>query len=702
MSTSRRSTGMNSAIGSRTPPPRLVDIKSTRPQSMGPPSFINPRLLSRRQMSRPHNHGLIDTVSELRRVNSPGTKSRAKITPHQPTSQGYGFSDTIPPKRERGTMKDLSDFLMSYDPPAHNLVAPPQATARKRFGLLRRKQKREPKPNQFLKLPDTAIAAKTRQGVQYIAISIPLEHDYLGKTQTPPEPASRFERAPALDRVPVVVHKPVYDAGQLAKASHDPPMLGSKTSISKRSTWGPGTLTKVITKPGSEEIVLQMDIFSELVRVVNRTPSPDVKSTHQTHKIVKSISTIHSVATTGTGIRQSLQSRPDSINTNSSMPAVFGTAETIDLHNFRGTTARPSLQSEKIVQLPAVGSAEPGNGLANQATRPIAISSPNSSQSGSSEKPADQTIKTSLREKVRARKERDLASLGFGDSNLDKIATNEIYTQSFSEKSPKTEVGPSSPSSSSSKSIALPARSTERPSRNAVVLATPDIMLVADLPPYFNHVHQSDIPLPRPISHVPAVPSPSRLPRPKFTLSRPLQSLDEGNSTYTHHSTQTILTHTRPSPQFQKACHARLSNIDMDTVQEREIGPRSSRERELETRMRIIERDTDVLLSTLAGIVKSFDGLGQVARLRWEGVNGRDRGVRSSVIGIDGVAREESNGKMFGSGERNVGNRRRAATTGMGMGMGIGMEDRDMDLVMRGIHGPASNISNEFLKVRGR
>lgn len=141
-------------------------------------------------------------------------------------------------------------------------------------------------------------------------------------------------------------------------------------------------------------------------------------------------------------------------------------------------------------------------------------------------------------------------------------------------------------------------------------------------------------------------------------------------------------------------------DIDMDTAREREVGPRSSRERELEAKMRITERDTDVLLRTLGGIVKSFDGLGQVARLRWESVNGRDRGVRSSVIGISGAAGEESNGKMFGFGERNEGNRRRAATTGMEMGMG--MEDMDIDLVMRGIQGAAPNVSNESLRVRGR
>ncbi|EDO03116.1 predicted protein [Sclerotinia sclerotiorum 1980 UF-70] len=195
------------------------------------------------------------------------------MTPHQPSSQIYGFSDTIPPQHERETMKDLSDFLISYDPPAHNLVAPPQATLRKKFGLLRRKWKREPKPNQFLKLPDTAIAAKTRQGVQYIAISIPLEYDYLGKMQIPPEPPSGFERAPTLDRMPAVVYKPVHGVRQSMTTPLDPPVLEGKTSISKRSTWGPGTLTKVITKPGSEEIVLQNGYIQRTSQVYTPTGS---------------------------------------------------------------------------------------------------------------------------------------------------------------------------------------------------------------------------------------------------------------------------------------------------------------------------------------------------------------------------------------------------------------------------------------------
>lgn len=90
---------MNSVTSSKTPPPRLVEIKSLRPQSIETPSSINPTLLSRRRTSRSHNHGTIDTVPELRRFNSSGTKSSVRTRPRQTTSQSYGSLDTTSPRQ---------------------------------------------------------------------------------------------------------------------------------------------------------------------------------------------------------------------------------------------------------------------------------------------------------------------------------------------------------------------------------------------------------------------------------------------------------------------------------------------------------------------------------------------------------------------------------------------------------------------------
>ncbi|ESZ91478.1 hypothetical protein SBOR_8139 [Sclerotinia borealis F-4128] len=790
---------MESTLGSRTPPPRLVDIKFSRPQSMVTPSSINPTLVSRRRTSRSHHHGTVDTVPELRRFNTSGTKSSMGTRPRHTTSQSYGSLDTISPRRERETMKDLSDFLTAYDPPAHNLVAPPQTSPRKRFSLLRRKQKKEPKSNQFLRLPDTAISAKTRQGVKYIAISIPLEHDYLGRLPTLPESVSQSKRPLILDRGPVIVHKPVYNVGESITPPPGLPMFERKESYSKKSTCGPGTMTKVITKPGSEEVILQngyiqrtSQVYTPIesiyhdasetrpisnpskgttssgppfkvtlvddcranslnsvsrpvlwrhesdgpLRVVNRTPSPDIKPTYQSHRVIKSISTVHSVATTGTGIRQSLKSTLGSVNTNSSAaPAVFGTAETIDLQSFMGTIPGAFLaspQSEKMVQFRAANLGEPKNAPAIQATSLITPKSPKSPQVGSNEKKADQAAQMSRREKVRAKKERDVASLRSKNSDLNKSSSNSISTQSIPDSSP-TAAGISCLSNPSIKSAKLPARSSNRLSKKAAVLSTSNIMLVADLPPFISHVHQSDLNLPhnlpRPLSPASSIPSPSRLPRPKFIPTKPLHRLDNGKSVYVHHSTQTrhpnsiisAHSHTSMSPisQWQKShrtrpnsepfAYPRLENssdnydphgLDMDRdlrrKRETSMGMGSPRERELDVRLRIIERDTDVLLRTLGEIARSFDNLVPLTRMSFgrdsELRDGVGRGTRSSVIG--GVAGEGGNGKKRG--ERGEGsNRKRAATTGMGM------ENRNvnMDMVMRDVQLAAPKIDEESVVV---
>ncbi|TGO46455.1 hypothetical protein BCON_0323g00010 [Botryotinia convoluta] len=804
---------MNSVTNSKTPPPRLVDIKPLRPQSMGTPSSINPTLLSRRRTSRSHNHGTIDTVPELRRFNSSGTKSSGRTRPRQTTSQSYESLDTASPRRERETMKDLSEFLMSYDPPAHNLVALPQTTPRKKFGLLRRKQKKESKSNQFLKLPDTAIAAKTRQGVQYIAISIPLEHDYLGRFLTPPETTLKLARVPTPDRSPVVIPKPGYNVGDSSTPPPELPVLDRTTSTSNRNTWGPGTLTKVVTKPGSEEVMLQNgyihrtsqvytptgSIYHDApetrprphsskafpspgpsfniaptdnpranslnsvnrpilwsnrsdgpLRVINRTPSPDIKPSYQTHKVIKSISTMHSIATTGTNIRHSLKSTPDSFNTNSSAQAVFGTAETIDLQSFRGTP-RPSIASpgsENIIQFPTSSTVEAEGIFRNQATTPAKISSPISSQFGSNEKQIDQATQQSRRKKVRAKKEKDLASIRSRNSSVDhtNINTNTNTNKASVQSVPETsliEAGPLSPLFSNP-TFEPPTRSLKRLTQNTNELSTTRIMLVADFPPYIGELRQCDFGA-RPISPALTMKSPSRLPRPTFDSTNSFHRVDSEESAYAHQSTQTILSHTTPLASTtwlgkerdgRKSSHGfgygrmdlssdedlnylngdahgkmdRDMSINMERRSTGEIGTSlrstSLKEKELDVRMRIVERHTDVLLRTLGGIAKSFDGLGAVGRLRWEEVHGRSGvgarsmgvgvGSRSSVIGMGGSDGERGS-KMASEGK---GNRRRANTTGMGVGVENRHRDTDIDLVMREIRMAAPRVSEE--SSRGR
>ncbi|KAM0130205.1 hypothetical protein ACHAO1_007984 [Botrytis cinerea] len=795
---------MNSVTSSKTPPPRLVEIKSLRPQSIETPSSINPTLLSRRRTSRSHNHGTIDTVPELRRFNSSGTKSSVRTRPRQTTSQSYGSLDTTSPRRERETMKDLSEFLMSYDPPGHNLVALPQNTPRKKFGLLRRKQKKESQSNQFLKLPDTAIAAKTRQGVQYIAISIPLEHDYLGKYPTPPETTSKLARVPTPDRSPVIIPKPGHNVGNSITPSPELPVLNRTTPTANRNTWGPGTLTKVVTKPGSEEVMLQNGYIHRTsqvyaptgsiyydapetrtrphsskaisspggsftiaptdnpranslnsayrpvfwsnrsdgpLRVINRTPSPDINPSYRSHKVIKSISTIHSIATTGTNIRHSLKSTPDSLNTNSSAQAVLGTAETVDLQSFRGTP-RPSIASpgsENIVQFPTASAVETEDLSRNQATTFAEVSSPISPRFGSNEKQIDQPTQQSRREKVRAKKEKDLASVRPRNSSVNQtnINTNTDTNKASAQPIPgpsltKVELlSPLSPNST----FEPPTRSLKRLTQNASELSTTRIMLVANFPPYVEELRQSDFGA-RPISPALTMKSPSRLPRPTFDSTNSFHRVDGGESASAHQSTQTILSHTTPLASMMRLgkerdgrqssdgfgyermdlfsdedsnClngdgHGKIDSdmsMNMDRRSTGEIGTslrsRSLKEKELDVRMRIVERHTDVLLRTLEGIAKSFDGLGAVGRLRWEEVRGRGGvgasnmgvGSRSSVIGMAGCDGERG----IRMGGEVKGTRRRANTTGMGMADRRG--DMNIDSVMREIRMAAPRVSEE-------
>ncbi|KAF7952536.1 uncharacterized protein EAE97_002033 [Botrytis byssoidea] len=799
---------MTSVTNSKTPPPRLMNIKPLRPQSMGTPSSINPTLLSRRRTSRSHNHGTIDTVPELVRFNSSGTKSSGRTRPRQTTSQSYGSLDTTSPRRERETMKYVSEFLMSYDPPAHNLVALPQTAPRKKFGLLRRKQKKESKSNQFLKLPDTAIAAKTRQGVQYIAISIPLEHDYLGRLQTPPQTTSNLARVPTPDRSPVIIPKPGYNSADSSAPPPELPVHKRTTSTSNRNTWGPGTLTKVVTKPGSEEVMLQngyihrtsqvytptgsiyhdapesrprphsSKAFSSPVasfkvaptdnpranslnsvnrpilwrnrsdgplRVINRTPSPDTKPAYQTHKVIKSISTIHSIATTGTNIRHSLKSTPDSFNTNFSAQAVFGTAETVNLQSFRGTP-RPSIaspRSENIIQFPAVSAAKVEDLSRNQATAPAEIASPISPQFGSNEKQADQAKHQSRREKVRAKKEKDLASIRSRNSSVDhtnintNTNTNKASVQPVPEY-PFIEAEPLSPLFSNP-TFGTPDRFPKRLAPNTNELSTIRITLVADFPPYNEELRQCDFGA-RPISPALTMKSPSRIPRPKFDSTNSFYRVDSEELAYAHQSTQTILSHTSPLASttwlgkerdgrkssdgfgygrmdlcsdedlnyLNGDAHGKIDrdtsmNLNMERRSTGEIGTSlrstSLKEKELDLRMRIVERHTDVLLRALGGVAKSFDGLGAVGRLRWEEVHeGRGVGIgfRSSVIGMGGSDGERSN-RVASEG---TGNRRRANTTGMGVGMQNRDRDSDIDLVMREIRMAAPRVSEESSRER--
>jgi hypothetical protein len=92
----------------------------------------------------------------------------------------------------RQSMKALSDFLMTRDPPPNNWVSRLSEDERSlsslkksTFKLFKKSKSKKEKPPRFLQLPDSAVAAKTRSGARHIAISIPIEHDHIEPTKKP-------------------------------------------------------------------------------------------------------------------------------------------------------------------------------------------------------------------------------------------------------------------------------------------------------------------------------------------------------------------------------------------------------------------------------------------------------------------------------------------------------------------------------------
>ncbi|CZS98744.1 hypothetical protein WAI453_001865 [Rhynchosporium graminicola] len=81
----------------------------------------------------------------------------------------------------RESMKALSDFLKTREPPPSNFMSipsddeKPPSSLKKRASRLFGKTKNKSNPPRLLQLPDSAVAAKTRSGARHIAISIPMD-----------------------------------------------------------------------------------------------------------------------------------------------------------------------------------------------------------------------------------------------------------------------------------------------------------------------------------------------------------------------------------------------------------------------------------------------------------------------------------------------------------------------------------------------
>jgi len=125
------------------------------------------------------------------------------------------------------------------------------------------------KPQKLLKLPDTAVAAKTLEGSRHIAISIPLEYDHLSKSQ-PPQRSGHSPNNSQAKVIPppahVTVLKPVVE-GRESNSSHrtTPPRNRDGTRESSHSR-PPSAATPAAELLGAETTQTLENYYTQLNR----------------------------------------------------------------------------------------------------------------------------------------------------------------------------------------------------------------------------------------------------------------------------------------------------------------------------------------------------------------------------------------------------------------------------------------------------
>jgi hypothetical protein len=128
--------------------------------------------------------------------------------------------DVLKLETDRESVFHLAKFLRTTDPPANNYMSLPDNGQRRSedkklpFKMLRRQTGKKSSNTvvRTLRLPDSAVAAKTSQGHWHIAISIPVEYDYEkpntpSQNQTTKQAKTSSERA--IQNGPITVLKPV-------------------------------------------------------------------------------------------------------------------------------------------------------------------------------------------------------------------------------------------------------------------------------------------------------------------------------------------------------------------------------------------------------------------------------------------------------------------------------------------------------------
>lgn len=147
----------------------------------------------------------------------------------------------------RQSMKALAEFLNTREPPPTNWVSrlsddekSLNSLKKSAFRLFKKSKSKKEKPPRFLQLPDSAVAAKTRNGARHIAISIPIEHDHIEPAKKPAPLVQEQQQDPSLqipstnaqpDRSSVTILKPVVELRESGSS-----YLGSVAKSKKSET----------------------------------------------------------------------------------------------------------------------------------------------------------------------------------------------------------------------------------------------------------------------------------------------------------------------------------------------------------------------------------------------------------------------------------------------------------------------------------